>query len=215
MGFKRKSVPRQIFVYTYRREINNSNSKFDQKYKRRNFKPIWYQSKNRALCSDFLDRPYSASICHMVRNTAERCVMAEKRSSGSRKLMLSWERMIALAACSPSHAAGTITLHITPHLPTSSCLCNSSWWAAAGARHGPNALFTLAGKMCSSHVARLLFHSSSMLLCVSQNVCYDSFDMAEEWGWSDCKALLNGACYCRWLNGSSLTQRPPGHWELF
>lgn len=50
----------------------------------------------------------------MVGNTAERCVMAQKWSSGSRKLMLSWERMIALAACSPSHTAGTITLYITP-----------------------------------------------------------------------------------------------------
>lgn len=177
-----------------------------RKYKRRNLQPIWYQSE--AMRSDFLDLPYSASISHTVRNTAEQCVTAQKWSSGSRKLMLSGERMIALAACSPSHAAGTITLHITPHLPTSSCLRNSSWWAAAAARHGPSALFTLAGKMCSSHVARLLFHSSSMLLRASQNVCCDSFDMAEECGWSNCKALLNGACYCRWLNGSSLTQRP-------
>lgn len=152
------------------------------------------------MCSDFLDRPYSASINPTVRKTAERCVMAQKWSSRSRKLMLSWERMIALAACSPSHAAGTITLHITPHLPTSSCLRNSSWWAAAAARHGPNALFTLAGKTCSSHVARLLFHFSSMLLRASQNVCCDSFDMAEEIGWRDSKAPLDRACYCRWLN---------------
>ncbi|GAA6098296.1 uncharacterized [Tachysurus ichikawai] len=50
----------------------------------------------------------------MEGNTAEQFVMAQKWSSGSRKLMLSWERMIALVACSPSHAAGTITLRITP-----------------------------------------------------------------------------------------------------
>lgn len=52
------------------------------------------------------------------------------------------------------------------------------------------------------------FHSSLMLLRASQSVCCDSFEMAEECGWSDCKALLNRACYCRQMNGSSLTQQP-------
>lgn len=141
-----------------------------------------------------------------MRKTAERRVMAQKWSSRSRKLMLSWERMIALVACSPSHAAGTITLHITPTsqpLPAYATALDEQllqlgmgrthsllWQGKCALAMWPGFFFILV--QCSSVRAK----------------AYAVTHLTEEIGWSDSKAPLDRASYCRWLNGSSLTQRP-------